>query len=145
MIAENWRYAQLFETLRLAGAGRVERSTLCRNPNSNGLLVILTPQDMTDPTQTAEHLKTYAKLDGKPILASWMGGPDVEAGDEVSTEPAFPTSRIPTPPPAPFTKCGSTPTASRGIYETPALAQRSAFGELGPVDAKELINNALEL
>ena len=32
-----------------------------KDPNSDGLLVILTPQAMTDPTQTAEHLKPYAK------------------------------------------------------------------------------------
>jgi acetyltransferase len=51
-----------------------------KDPNSDGLLVVLTPQAMTDPTQTAEHLKPYAKLDGKPILASWMGGADVAAG-----------------------------------------------------------------
>ena len=28
-----------------------------KDPNSDGLLVVLTPQSMTDPTQTAEHLK----------------------------------------------------------------------------------------
>jgi acetyltransferase len=33
-----------------------------RDPNSDGMLVILTPQAMTDPTQTAEALKTYAKI-----------------------------------------------------------------------------------
>jgi len=43
-----------------------------KDPNSDGLLVILTPQAMTDPTKTAEELKAYSKL-GKPILASWMG------------------------------------------------------------------------
>ena len=51
-----------------------------KDPNSDGLLVMLTPQSMTDPTQTAEHLKPYAKLEGKPILASWMGGAEVAAG-----------------------------------------------------------------
>ena len=39
-----------------------------KDPNSDGLLVILTPQAMTDPTQTAEHLKPYAKFAGKPVL-----------------------------------------------------------------------------
>ena len=32
-----------------------------KDPNSDGLLVILTPQAMTDPTQIAEQLKPYAK------------------------------------------------------------------------------------
>ena len=38
------------------------------------MLVILTPQGMTDPTEIAEQLKPYAKALGKPVLASWMGG-----------------------------------------------------------------------
>src|SRR5262245_31259798 len=48
--------------------------------NADGLLVVLTPQDMTEPTQTAEALKQYAKIEGKPVLASWMGGPIGHAG-----------------------------------------------------------------
>ena len=37
-----------------------------KDPNSDGMLVILTPQAMTDPTQIAEQLKPLAKLEGKP-------------------------------------------------------------------------------
>ncbi len=44
------------------------------DPNSDGLLVILTPQAMTDPTATAEALKDYAGTFDKPLLASWSGG-----------------------------------------------------------------------
>src|ERR1700736_1180672 len=52
------RYAQ---ALTIAAADR----------NSDGLLVILTPQAMTDPTRTAEALKALAKDGAKPIIASW--------------------------------------------------------------------------
>ena len=51
-----------------------------KDPNIDGLLAILTPQAMTDPTATAEHLRQHAKISGKPVLASWMGGEAVEAG-----------------------------------------------------------------
>ena len=44
------------------------------------MLVILTPQAMTDPTQTAEALVALREDRGKPVLASWMGGVDVAAG-----------------------------------------------------------------
>src|SRR5207253_4206563 len=44
------------------------------DPNSDGLLVILAPQGMTDPAAIAERLKPYAKSSGKPVLSSWMGG-----------------------------------------------------------------------
>ena len=32
-----------------------------KDPNSDGMLVILTPQAMTDPTLTAEQLRPYGK------------------------------------------------------------------------------------
>ena len=35
---------------------------------------------MTDPTRTAQQLVPFAKGLGKPVMASWMGGQDVEAG-----------------------------------------------------------------
>ena len=47
---------------------------VAKDPNTDGVLVILTPQAMTDPTQTAEKLKAQSTIAGKPVLASWMGG-----------------------------------------------------------------------
>jgi len=44
-----------------------------KDPNSDGILVILTPQAMTDPTKTAELLQPYAQLEDKPVIANWMG------------------------------------------------------------------------
>ncbi|MBK5290509.1 MAG: bifunctional acetate--CoA ligase family protein/GNAT family N-acetyltransferase [Acidobacteriia bacterium] len=64
-----------------------------RDPGSDGLLVILTPQAMTDATRTAELLKPFANVRDKPLLASWMGGPEVEAGMRIlnaANIPAFP-------------------------------------------------------
>ncbi len=66
-----------------------------KDPNSDGLLVILTPQDMTDPTGTAEALRAYADLNGKPVLASWMGGTAVEAGERILNRANIPTFSYP--------------------------------------------------
>ena len=44
------------------------------DPGIDGLLVVLTPQAMTDPTETARQIEPYARLAWKPVLASWMGG-----------------------------------------------------------------------
>ena len=66
-----------------------------KDPNTDGLLVILTPQAMTDPTSTAEKLKPYAQGFGKPVLASWMGGADVAAGDEILGRAGIPTFPYP--------------------------------------------------
>src|SRR5262249_26870320 len=32
-----------------------------KDPNADGLLIVLSPQGMTDPTQTAEQLRSYVK------------------------------------------------------------------------------------
>ena len=59
------------------------------------MLVILTPQAMTDATRTAEYLKPYAKLGGKPVLASWMGGAGVAAGEQILNAAGIPTFPYP--------------------------------------------------
>jgi acetyltransferase len=51
-----------------------------KDPGAQGLLILLTPQAMTDPTETARRLAPFGKVEGKPVLASWMGGADVRAG-----------------------------------------------------------------
>ncbi len=66
------------------------------DPNSDGLLVVLTPQDMTHPTQTAEQLVELCKTpQKKPILTSWMGGPRVAAGENVLNRANIPTFPYP--------------------------------------------------
>ncbi|HSS39167.1 MAG TPA: CoA-binding protein, partial [Polyangia bacterium] len=62
---------------------------------SDGLLAILTPQDMTDPTLTAESLAKHGQIEGKPVLASWMGGADVAAGVDILNRAGIPTFQFP--------------------------------------------------
>src|SRR4051812_22844912 len=93
-----------------------------QDPNSDGLLVILTPQDMTDPTQTADALKKYAKIDGKPVIASWMGGPDVDAGVSILNRANIPTFAYPDRAARAFGYLWRYAYNLKAIYETPALA-----------------------
>ena len=65
------------------------------DPETDGLLVILTPQAMTDPTATARALVKHAQIEGKPVLASWMGGEDVEEGARILREAGIPTFAYP--------------------------------------------------
>ena len=92
-----------------------------QDPGSDGLLVILTPQAMTDPTQTAEHLKAYAKVPGKPILASWMGGAGVAAGVAILNQAGIPTFPYPDTAARVFNYMWRYSYNLRGLYETPAL------------------------
>lgn len=97
-----------------------------KDPNSDGLLVVLTPQSMTDPTQTAEHLKPYAKLEGKPILASWMGGAEVAAGESILNHANIPTFQFPDTAVRAFNYMWRWAYNLKGLYETPSLPEDTA-------------------
>ena len=92
-----------------------------QDPNSDGLLVILTPQSMTDPTQTAAQLKPYAQMSNKPILASWMGGVDIAEGEQILNNQGIPTYAYPDTAARVFSYMWKSSYNLRGIYETPVL------------------------
>lgn len=93
------------------------------DPHSDGLLVILTPQAMTDPTLTAEQLRPYASLKGKPLLASWMGGAEVEEGEQILNRSKIPTFPYPDTAVRIFNYMWRYTYNLRGIYETPVLPE----------------------
>jgi acetyltransferase len=89
------------------------------DPNSDGMLVILTPQAMTDATRTAEHLRPYAKGLDKPVLASWMGGSSVATGEAILNEIGIPTFPYPDTAARVFTAMWRYSENLRALYETP--------------------------
>jgi acetyltransferase len=69
---------------------------LCINDkNVDGVLVILTPQAMTDPTSIAEQIAGLQNKNLKTILASWMGEEDVEEGRNILEKGNIPVYHIP--------------------------------------------------
>ena len=108
--ADPERYAQ---TLEIAS----------KDPNSDGLLVVLTPQAMTDPTETARRMTAFAATRGKPVLASWMGGKDVVAGEAILNQANIPTFGYPDTAARIFTLMWRYAYNLRGLYETPTLVE----------------------
>ncbi len=53
------------------------------DPNVDAVLVILTPQAMTQPTETARQIAQIAETNSKPIMAAWMGGKSMREGISV--------------------------------------------------------------
>jgi acetyltransferase len=93
-----------------------------KDPNSDGLLVILTPQAMTDPTRTAELMRPLGEIEGKPVLASWMGGPGVAAGETILNSVNIPTFPFPDTAVRTFNYMWSYNENLRSIYETPMFS-----------------------
>jgi acetyltransferase len=112
------------------------------DPNIDGLLAITCPQGMAGPTATAEHLKPYAHSTGKPVLASWMGGADVEAGVHILNQAGIPTFQFPDTAARVFCYMWRYTYALRGLYETPLLRGED---DAGPdrSQARQIIDNAL--
>ncbi len=93
-----------------------------KDENTDGIVVILTAQALTDPTQTAERLRPFAKLQGKPILATWMGGAEVQAGISILNSAGIPTYPYPDSAARAFSYMWQYTYNLRGIYETPTLS-----------------------
>ena len=91
------------------------------DPGSDGMLVILTPQAMTDPTRTAEALIPHAHIPGKPVLASWMGGVEVAEGARVLARAGIPNFEYPDTAAEMFNHLWRYDEAIRNLYETPVL------------------------
>lgn len=70
-------------------------SILSKDSESDGVLVILSPQDMTDPEACAKLVAPWSKALGKPLLASWMGGETVQSGIEILNQAGIPTFEYP--------------------------------------------------
>ncbi len=111
------------------------------DPESDGLLVILTPQAMTDPTRTAQQLVPFAHSTGKPVMAAWMGGLDVEMGASILREAGIATFPYPDSATQMFNDLWRYSEDLRALYETPSLP-RDAESALHRERARALIDAA---
>lgn len=112
-----------------------------KDPNSDGMLVILTPQAMTDATRTAEHLRPYAAMSDKPVLASWMGGAGVAAGEAILNQVGIPTFPYPDTAARVFTSMYRYSENLRSLYETPAGPSDLEAAASGREKAHQLIQS----
>ncbi|HUO09243.1 MAG TPA: bifunctional acetate--CoA ligase family protein/GNAT family N-acetyltransferase [Phycisphaerae bacterium] len=118
-----WSHSNPIDILGDASPERYAKTLelAAKDPNSDGLLVILTPQAMSDATGTAEALKPYADLGGKPVLASWMGGGSVAPGEAILNQAGIPTFPYPDTAARAFQYMWQYTLNLRSIYETPAM------------------------
>jgi len=126
----SWSHNNPIDIIGDASPDRYAKSleVCAQDPNSDGLLVILTPQAMTDPTATAEALKAYAKTYDKPILASWSGGKEVAAGESILNKAGIPTFEYPDDAAQAFTYMWQSMSNLSTLYETPNLSDDNGAG-----------------
>ncbi len=116
-----WSHSNPLDILGDADPTRYARTleVVINDPEIDGVLAILTPQAMTDPTTTAQELTRYARVPGKPILASWMGGETVEPGKKILDQADIPTFAYPDTAAQMFTLMWRSHYNLQALYETP--------------------------
>jgi len=132
LLPAHWSHGNPIDILGDAGPERYSKALeiAANDPSSDGLLVILAPQGMTDPAHVAESLKAHASVHGKPVLASWMGGKSVAAGVAILNAANIPTFSYPDTAARAFTYMWKYTYNLRGLYETPVLSDDA--NSLGP-------------
>jgi acetyltransferase len=143
ILPPQWSHNNPVDILGDASPERYAQSleVAAQDENSDGLLVVLTPQAMTDPTETAEALKDYAKSYEKPILASWSGGQDVAAGESILNKAGIPTFMYPDTAAEAFAYMWKFTDNLKALYETVSLPQEGA-SSIDREAASAIIQNA---
>ena len=139
----HWSHANPIDILGDADPERYARAldVALADPNSDGLLVILAPQGMTNPARVAERVKAHAG-NGKPLLASWMGGRSVAEGVEILKGASIPVFSYPDAAARAFQSMWSYSERLRGLYETPNPADDPATATNRRKAAREIIGLA---
>ncbi|WP_330202684.1 bifunctional acetate--CoA ligase family protein/GNAT family N-acetyltransferase [Cyanobacterium sp. Dongsha4] len=141
----HWSHSNPIDILGDANPERYAKALeiAANDPNSDALLVILTPQDMTDPTKTAEALvKVAQNIKDKPVLASWMGGETVAKGSEILNNAHIYTQPYPDDAARLFNLMWRYSYNLRGLYETPSFGESDDF--INRDIAENIINHARE-
>jgi len=126
-LSPHWSRGNPVDVLADADAERFARAVdvVSKDPASDGLLAVIAPQGLADPTQAATLMSKYAHTSNKPLIASWMGGAGVEEGTSILNTAGIPTFSYPDTAARAFTYMWRYTYNLRGLYETPMLVAES--------------------
>jgi acetyltransferase len=122
-LSSHWSRSNPVDVLADANPERFVKAVdiVSKDAASDGLLAIIAPQGLADPTQVAERMTEFAHSSGKPLIASWMGGDGVAEGTSILNTAGIPTFSYPDTAARAFTYMWRYTYNLRGLYETPAL------------------------
>jgi acetyltransferase len=123
LLPAHWSHGNPVDLLGDAGPDRYAKAfeVLVKDPNADGVLLVLAPQVATDATGTAESIAASAKPADKPVLASWMGGPEVATGEAILNRHGVPTFPYPDTAARMFALMSGYSRTLAALYETPVL------------------------
>jgi len=142
-LPSTWSHGNPVDVIGDATAERYVKTleVVAGDPQADGMLVCLTPQAMTEPTKIADQLKDYAKLGDKPVLASWMGGPEVAAGEAILNAAGIPTFAYPDTAARMFYNMWRYQYSLKALYETPVFPQAEEEGAADTAKVEKIISD----
>src|SRR5262245_60154711 len=142
VLPQHWSHQNPVDIIGDADADRyaAAMNIVTKDPNTDGYLIILSPQGMTNPSEIAHRLAPYAKLTAKPVLASWMGGKQVGPGQRVLQAAGMPTFPFPDTAARLFHDMWRYSSNLQSLYETPAYPKDAE--EIDSGGARAVINAA---
>ena len=124
----NWSHGNPLDLIGDADAARYRAavSACLADPAVDGVLVLLTPQAMTEAAAVANAVVAAAKKQSKPVLACWMGGDSVSEGRRRLAKAGIPVFQTPEPAVEMFAHVSSFYRNQRALMQTPGpLALRA--------------------
>jgi acetyltransferase len=120
-LPRHWSHQNPIDMIGDAGAERYAKTVdvAVKDSETDGLLVILAPTGLTDPTAVAQQLTHHAALPDKPVIASWMGGRDIAEGEAILNQAGIPTYSYPDSAARVFQLMWSYSANLRALYQTP--------------------------
>lgn len=117
----SWSHGNPVDVLGDASPDRYTRAVqvVFDDDKVDAVLLILTPQAMTDPTATAAKVAEAAVLAPKPLLAAWIGGRRIQEGNRILTATGIPTYSTPEGAVNAFMHLVSYARNLETLYETP--------------------------
>jgi acetyltransferase len=118
----NWSRSNPVDVLGEADADRYRKvlEKCLIDSNIDGILLVLTPQAMTDAASIAKEVVNISKESRKTILASWMGSREVMAGMKVLENGGIPNFKTPEDAVRTFMNMFNYSKNLELLYETPA-------------------------
>lgn len=131
ILPDAWSHSNPIDILGDASDERYAQTIkiLAQDSKTDGILVVLSPQDMTDATGTAEQVAAITQGMSKPVLASWMGGETVKEGAKILTEAKIPTFEYPDDAAKTFAMMWHYSRNLQTLYETPTVSQSNVYGQ----------------
>jgi acetyltransferase len=144
LLPAHWSHGNPVDVLADSDAGRFAKAVeiVSKDPGADGLLAVIAPQGLADPTQVAQQITRYAHSTTKPILASWMGGDGAAEGTAILNTAGIPTFSYPDTAARAFTYMWRYTYNLRGLYETPSLVEETEPSEHSRRDVGYLVQRA---